>query len=395
MERNQSNLSDKYFFIVFSDDWGEHPSSCQHLFKIIGKEYQVLWVNTIGMRNMRLTRADFQKAFLKVRKMFRGKRSGEKRNRQDDLKVDVIQPFMLPFVQNKIIRKINTLSVILSVLRKSKEYAGLVPVAVTTVPNSCDYVDRIGVEKIVYYCVDDFPKWPGLKHDLVREMENELIKKADSFVATSSKLYNKLIKTGKPTQLLTHGVDVEHFSNLPNEEHSMLKGIPKPRVGYYGLFDERSDQNLLLQLSRNFPELSFVITGSVVVDVTELASENNVFFTGVVPYEELPGIIAGWDICMLPYVLNDLTESISPLKYKEYLATGKVVISTPLPEIKNIGLNTYISDGPIGWSEFIQEFLIDLKPKKKLSFKKYLSNESWEKKANNFVNFLNMMCSQR
>lgn len=395
MARIQSNISDKYYFIVFSDDWGEHPSSCQHLFKIIGKYYQVLWVNTIGMRNMRFTQADFRKAFLKVGKMIEGKGTGKKVYNQDNLKVDVIQPFMLPFVQSKLIRKANAQSVILSILRKSKDYAGLVPIIVTTVPNSCDYVDKLRAERIVYYCVDDFSEWPGLKQDLVREMENELIGKADIFTATSSKIYNKLVKTGKHTQLLTHGVDVEHFANLPKEEHPLLKDIPKPRIGYYGLFDERSDQELILQLSKKFQQFSFVITGDVVVNVTALESQRNVYFTGAVPYKELPGIIAGWDICMLPYLLNELSESISPLKYKEYLATGKIVLSTPLPEVVNIGFNSYISGDIQGWSEFIQEILIDLKPRKKSIIQEHLANESWEKKAEKFLNFQNMMSFEK
>jgi len=384
MKSDQYICANKYYFIVFSDDWGEHPSSCQHLFKIIGKEYRVLWVNTIGMRNMRLTMADLKKALRKVGKMFKSRSAEKKRSDQVALKVDVIQPVMLPFVKNRFIRKVNALSVVTSIRRKSKEYKGLVPMVVTTVPNSCDYVDKLGAEKIMYYCVDDFSEWPGLEHDLVRQMESDLITKADSFVATSSKLYEKLATTGKPTELLTHGVDVDHFSNLPDEEHSLLKNIPKPRVGYFGLFDERSDQELILQVARKLPEISFVITGNVVVDVSKLEKQENIFFTGSVSYEELPAIIAGWEACMLPYVLNELTESISPLKLKEYLATGKAILSTSLPEVTKIDPNIYILDDPEEWVAFLMNY----RARKNFKAMEYFENESWNKKAEEIIEIL-------
>ncbi|WP_457570424.1 glycosyltransferase [Desulfovulcanus sp.] len=372
-------------FLVFSDDWGEHPSSCQHIFKHIVKEYPVVWVNTIGMRMPRLNKTDAAKAIKKVKKMFlatphSGKGSVLHAN------LSVIQPFMLPFNKGPV-RKLNQHSVIKTVRQELKRRRLNSPVLVTTVPNACDYVGQCGEGKVVYYCVDDFAEWPGLEHDLVQQMEQDLISKTDIFIATSQKLYHKLSRFGKPIHLLTHGVDLEHFSNEPQEEHHLLKAIPKPRVGYFGLFDERTDQDLLAKIVSKLPEVSFVITGRIEADISRLTTFPNVYFTGPLPYEELPAMVKGWDVCILPYVRNALTESISPLKLKEYMATGKAVISAPIPEARFMGELIYIAETSEEWEKLIH---LCIKPKKNDSKRdddraSFLMSESWEKKTQYFL----------
>ncbi|MCB0451098.1 MAG: hypothetical protein KDC97_13360, partial [Confluentibacter sp.] len=177
------------------------------------------------------------------------------------------------------------------------------PLFVSTVPNACDYINILNRNLTVYYCVDDFSLWPGLNQDLVRKMENQLLEKADILVATSQKLYQKLKSIGKPTHLLTHGVDVELFSHTPLVEHQCLNDIPNPRVGYFGLIDERSDQSLIAAIASDMPSFSFVMTGPVATDITRLKMCKNVYFTGPVIYSELPALIKGLDILFIPYLV--------------------------------------------------------------------------------------------
>lgn len=321
-------------FLVFSDDWGEHPSSCQHLFRHIAKDNPTVWVNTVGMRVPQLTLADGKKALRKVRKMLLGERMGAPvvRNHEAVLKLTVCQPPMFPFSRPAACRVVNKALVVHAVRRNLKKMALKRPILMTTVPNACDYIGAFDERAVIYYCVDDFAEWPGHEYRIVREMEAELIHNADILVATSEKLRDRLFREGKPTYLLSHGVDFEHFARHDLEEHPALTNIPRPRVGYFGLFDERSDQRLLAELAKKLPQISFVITGRVEVETSRLNAIPNVYFTGAVAYEDLPSIAAGWAACVLPYVQNKLTDAINPLKLKEYLATGRPVVSTPIPE---------------------------------------------------------------
>jgi glycosyltransferase involved in cell wall biosynthesis len=369
-------------FIVFSDDWGEHPSSCQHLFRHIGRDHRVIWVNTIGMRDPKWSLGDLKKIWLKVSKMFRSAHtsSGTQGLEGRGTNIHVIQPIMLPYGGFAAVRAFNRWSVIRSVRALAARLGFKAPVVVSTVPNACDVVDAFGASTIVYYCVDDFSLWPGLNRSLVERMEDRLIAKADRLLATSLSLQRRLATTGRTVTLFTHGVDVELFSQNSGMPHPCLKDIPEPRVGYFGLFDERSDQALLAGLAATLPGVSFVFTGPLGVDVTGLQRLPNVYFSGPVPYAELPAIIAGLKVLMIPYRVDAFTDSISPLKLKEYLATGKAVVSTPLAEARLYASHLNIADGVEEWSAALRQALEPEKERRE-GREQALDGESWNAKA--------------
>jgi len=373
-------------FLVFSDDWGIHPSSCQHIFRRIAQNHKVLWVNTIGMRNPTFTIRDMKKIKDKILRMLRSKQKGKAIPAPNN--ITVCQPFMLPFSNISFIRKWNQYSVISMVRAYLHKLKISNPILVSTVPNACDYAGFFNEKRIVYYCVDDFSEWPGFNKDLVQAMESELISKADILIATSHKLFDYLKSFHRPLYLLPHGVDLEFFSSLPAEEHPKLRNIPRPRVGYYGLFDERSDVDLLKKVARSLPNVSFVITGPTEIDITPLEKIRNFYFTGSVPYNELPAILAGWNICMMPYKVNELTNAIQPLKLKEYLATGKPVISTPIAEANKLARFIAIGKTPQEWTMAIETLLTKGMDKNRNELARWLKSEDWNNKAKTFLRYI-------
>lgn len=289
---------------------------------------------------------------------------------------------MLPYAGLRIVRETNRRSVVRAV-RSTLDQLGLSsPIVVTTVPNAADVVGAIGGARIVYYCVDDFAHWPGLESDRVRRMEDRLICEADLFVATSQKLLERLRASGKPSYLLEHGVDVDFFATEAEAEHRVLAPIPKPRVGYIGLIDERMDQDLLNDIASRLNQLAFVLAGPVVTDVRQLRRLGNVYFTGAIPYRELPSLIKGFATLLLPYVCNTLSESISPLKYKEYLATGKPVVSTPLREISAMTAQVLVGRCA-GEIAAILDHTLSCDPASRP--RQYLAQDDWKFKARDFV----------
>ena len=366
-------------YVVFSDDWGEHPSSSQHIVRQISLDHRVAWVNTVGMRRPKLNLIDLRKGMRKLSGM--GRRTSVQVTDIPHPEFAVHRPTMIPYNTVAAIRRFNCMSAQRTLKRLRVQFADTRPIVLTTVPNSCDYVDAIPTEKIVYYCVDDFSEWPGLDKSLVLEMEAALIEKADTLVATSPKLYEKLAASGKPTFLLTHGVDIEHFSGEAAVELPDLNGISSPRIGYFGLFDDRSDKELIENLARRMPQVSIVVAGRVETDVDRLKRLPNLHFTGNVPYALLPCLIKGLDLLFIPYQVNALSESLSPLKLKEYLATGLPVISTPIDAVREFSDCIETASSVDEWCDKVATLLNGRRAGRRGAMVKRLAGEGWPEKA--------------
>lgn len=372
-------------FVVFSDDWGVHPSSSQHIFSHIAKKHRVEWVNTVGMRRPRLEIADIRKGFRKLAGMIRRGVAAEADVSAEKANVNVHQPLMIPFNDIGFVRRFNERSVRKTLRAIERDLHGELPCVVTTVPNACDYVDAIPSNKVVYYCVDDFSEWPGLDKDLVLEMEAQLIEKSQSFLATSPQLFNRLSLSGKPTAMLSHGVDIDLFAMVADREHAVLADIPTPRVGYFGLFDARSDQELIAEVARRLPYVSFVVAGRVETTVDALSRLANVHFVGLLSYTDLPQLVKGLDVLFLPYIVNALSDALSPLKFKEYLATGNPVLSTPIAAAAEFDDCIAIASSAEDWQRELEAMLTTPQAGRKEDMLQRLAGESWAEKSTQFL----------
>ncbi|HVR76479.1 MAG TPA: glycosyltransferase [Planctomycetota bacterium] len=377
--------------MVFSDDWGAHPSSCQHLFRVLSRSHPTLWVNTVGMRVPRFTAEDARKAFKKVLAMLATARPG----RQDgagagDGAVErpagltVCSPLMTPFERPEWLRLWNVRSVTRTVLRRVRDLDFKDFFVITTIPNVHDVVHRLGAAKVVYYSVDDFSEWPGMDKERILSMEHSLLRSVDRVICTSQALLERFEKDYRAF-LLPHGVDLEPFMNAPPRIHPLLDAIPEPRVGYYGLLDGRADLELLQAVATRLPGVSFVFTGPVEGSFEALRRIPNVHFTGPVPYRDLPSIVHGWRACLLPYRMNELTRNLNPLKLREYLATGMPVLSTPIPEAQRFVPHVRLVTGVEEWTNAVEDAVSGRWVPRKAEILDLLRPHSWEEQASDFL----------
>jgi glycosyltransferase involved in cell wall biosynthesis len=175
-------------------------------------------------------------------------------------------------------------------------------------------------------------------------------------------------------------VDIEHFRKSRTLEiHPLLKPFNKPLIGYFGLIDDHVDLDLLEYLTENRPEWSFVFIGPVKVSIDRLKEYKNAHFYPPVPYIDLPKYLAGLDVCILPYRMNELTRNSNPLKLKECLAAGKPVVSTALPEVLKLGEAVRIAWDRDAFLNKILEALID--PLNRFAAEKVLEGQDWSFKA--------------
>ncbi len=372
-------------FLVFSDDWGEHPSSCQHLFQILTHNHPTIWVNTVGLRLPQLNLHDTVKGVRKLSAML-GIRQPFQPSGMNGHSPHVYAPLMTPFHRPQWLASWNQHSLQRHISNKLRKHNFEDFTVITTTPSVCDVLGKLKAKKIIYYCVDDFSEWPGMEKELILSLEERLLPQVSTVICSSQPLYDKF-QHKYPTHLLRHGVDLQLFSNQPEHEHESLRHIPKPRVGYFGNFDKRNNQELITGLAKAMPYVSFVFTGPVQDNIAALRKLPNVFFTGSVPYEELPSVVKGWEACLLPYYHNALTVNINPLKLKEYLACGKPVVATPLPDVCELGdyLRTAEEKNIAGWRTAIDEAISGQWKPNLSATGQMLAGESWERKADIFL----------
>ncbi len=193
--------------VIFSDDWGRHPSSCQHLAKRLLQRHRVLWVNTIGMRTPQFNLLTLLRGFEKIRQWLRPK-PAEAESLPANL--DVLNPKMWPWMRSRFDRALNRWLLKRQLLPRLQALEPAA-VAVTTVPIVADLVGVLPVKRWLYYCVDDFSQWPGLDQAAMDQLERELVARVDTCVAVSETLQDRLMSMDETSHLLTHGVDADFW----------------------------------------------------------------------------------------------------------------------------------------------------------------------------------------
>jgi glycosyltransferase involved in cell wall biosynthesis len=187
----------------------------------------------------------------------------------------------------------------------------------------------------IYDCMDELSAFKGAPEEM-RVLEAELFQDSDLVFTGGQSLYEAKRDKHKSVHLFPSSIDFSHFSRAREitEEPEDQKDIPHPRMGYFGVIDERMDLELLAGIAEMRPDWQLVIIGPVVkIDPSILPKHSNIHYLGGKDYKQLPEYLAGWDIALLPFALNESTRFISPTKTPEYLAAGKPVVSTPIRDV--------------------------------------------------------------
>lgn len=187
----------------------------------------------------------------------------------------------------------------------------------------------------VYDCMDELANFKFAPPEL-RAREQELFGKADLVFTGGHTLYEAKRQQHPDAHPFPSSIDKDHFGQArqPLPEPADQAGIAHPRIGFFGVVDERLDIALLGQLAEAHPEWQFVIIGPVVkIDPATLPQNANIHYLGGKDYQELPTYLAGWDVATLLFADNESTKFISPTKTPEYLAAGRPVVSTPIRDV--------------------------------------------------------------
>jgi glycosyltransferase involved in cell wall biosynthesis len=208
-------------------------------------------------------------------------------------------------------------------------------------PMALPLLDGLHPKAIVYDCMDELAAFKNAPAAL-RERETQLLQHADVVFTGGPSLYDAKRNRHPNVLCLPSAVDAEHYSpkraradeEAMQRAHAVQGAIGRPRLGFFGVIDERLDIDLIADLAGAHPSWQLVMVGPVAkISPERLPRSNNIHWLGQQPYGLLPQLVAGWDVCLLPFALNESTRFISPTKTLEYMAAEKPVVSTPVRDV--------------------------------------------------------------
>jgi len=223
-------------------------------------------------------------------------------------------------------------------------------------PMALAFTSHLKPQTVVYDCMDELSAFAHAPATL-RLREAELLRRASVVFTGGQSLYEAKRGRHPNVHAFPSSVDVPHFArarqigvDLPDQA-----GIPRPRLGFFGVIDERMDIELLAGVAAARPEWSIVLVGPVVkIDPAQLPRAANIHYLGQKSYDQLPDYIAGWDVAMLPFARNDATRFISPTKTPEYMAAGKPVVSTSIRDV----IRPYGQQGLVRIADTVGDFVV-------------------------------------
>lgn len=314
--------------VVFGEDWASHPSSTQHLMPYIAEDFDVVWINSIGLRKPSFSVKDLKRVWQKLRaKLFGGRRPS---NRAAAPPFPVVNPLVIPLSSSFFGRWLNRrlLAAQVRPLLKQGEEVWVW----SSLPSAIDYHGLFGEIRWLYYCGDDFSALAGVDHEQVRPREKQMIEQASHIWVASDELKQRLAEAENRITVIEHGVDVQKFSS--NSERPQEVPANMPILGFYGAIADWIDQDLLIDIATQLPHWQLMLIGPQLVDVSRLQKLPNVLLLPPKPHEALPSYLQHWQAAILPFKDCTQIRACNPLKLREYLASGTPVLSVNFPALK-------------------------------------------------------------
>ncbi len=362
--------------ICFGEDWDRHPTTAQFLVQHLLGQFRVIWINSLGWRTPRLSRADLVRVLSKLRSAAGGAK-------RPDPNLIVYTPLVIPWYRSASVRRLNArrLCGVIHALARRHGFAHYS--LMTTYPAAAEIFQQMSGVRRIYYCADEYTTRPELEPALVRSLEATLLSAVDVVVTTSQALFDLKSAVHPHVVYLPHGVDVPRFAKaadpatpIPDE----VQGLPRPVIGFHGLIGNLIDFDIIDSIARRRPDWSVVMLGPTSGDVSSLPRRRNIYYIGERPHHELPAYLRAFDVCLMPYRLVPALFYANPVKLREYLAAGKPIVSTRVPEALQFGELLQIANSS---DEFVPKIERCLSEDPSLTAQRMASvrNQTWAARA--------------
>lgn len=377
--------------VYFGNEWfAENRTSSHHMARRLALHANLLYVDSPGMRAPSTSGRDLRRIWIKMSQALR--------------KPTRVHPGLwhctVPQLPWRSLPGVGSLNRWFGAwaVRRAMRHAGIDRAVLWfVVPHPSFMLDAIAHDLAVYYCIDDYAAHPGVDATHISACDLALTARADQvFVAPPALVEAK--KAVNPSTLFSpHGVDVDLFARAQATETRVpaAASLPRPVVGYFGSIASWTDIELIEWLARSRPAWSFLLVGHASVDVSHLASLPNVRLVGPQSYESLPEWAKAFNVAIIPYRLNQQVRNANPLKLREYLATGKPVVSVATPEIDRFRELVFVADDKESFLAGIEHALLNDTVELRDQRMSVVQSMSWEHRARASLQVVNEALKRR
>ena len=365
------------------DWWYHHPHSKAHLMRKFARAgNKVIFVNSISMGLPGLGHKDL------LPRIKRKLGSYSKLARDTEEGITVISPASLPFFGTAAARSINRRLIGAQIKRLARNRGLTKPILWIAIPTAADMIGTLDEMAVVYQVSDKYDA-NTMDHAtdpaLIRGLHERAIDAADLIFYSGRKLFVEASRGWERSHLLEQGVDYHHWQHVGDgsvEVAAEIAKIPQPRLGYFGAIEPwLVDQELIKRAAQERPEWQWVFIGNKSRGL-EIEDLPNTHFLPPVAYAELPAYAAGFDVCVLPWETEQsFTSYGSAIKVREYLATGKPVVISPLPEYEPMRDVLRIARTRDDFLRLIEEALHDNDPAAAAARQAAVASGTWDARA--------------
>jgi glycosyltransferase involved in cell wall biosynthesis len=339
-------LSGQQIVCIGSADWAtELPINQHQLMGRLAAENEVLFVESLGLRRPQLAGRDLSRIWRRLKRGLRGARPVPEG-------LHVLSPLVLPLHGKAAVRKLNRRLLRFQVKRAARKLGMVRPILWAYVPQAEEVLDVLDPELVVYHCVDDVAAQKGVDAESFRAAEERFARRADLVLASAPALAERMRTLSDHVLYAPNVADTGAFATAlePGPVDPAIEGLPRPRLVFQGaIVATKLDVQLLAEVAKLRPDWSIVLVGprgagDPTGDLSPLDQAPNIHQIGPRQANDLPQVLRGADIGLIPYAINDLTRSVFPMKVYEYLAAGLPVLATPLPALAGVkGIETIAS----------------------------------------------------
>ena len=378
--------------VYFGNDWfAENRTSSHHVATRLAAVTPVLYVDSPGMRAPQASGRDLRRALRKLVAALR--------------RPTLVEPNLwhctvpqLPFRRIPGVDALNRLFGRWAVRRAMRALGTARHISWFVVPHPGFLARRLGEDLCVYYCIDDYAAHPGVDATVIGLRDDALTRCADLvFVAPPALLAAKQAANSH-TRFSPHGVDVTLFARAMDpatEIPAAAAALQGPVVGYFGSIHEWIDLELLEWLARMRPQWMFLLVGHAATDVSSLRALPNVKLVGAQPYRDLPAWAKAFDVAIIPYRHNRQVENANPLKLREYLATGKPIVSVSNAEIDKFARWVHIAEGREMFLTALEKALHEDPPGAAAERIAAVADQTWDNRVREVLEHVNLALASR
>jgi glycosyltransferase involved in cell wall biosynthesis len=343
----------------------------------------VLFVESLGLRRPTLTGRDIRRMARRVRRAM----AGVHRARVSDGYVSVLSPLVIPAHNHETIRRLNRLLLKAQVSYAARRLRMYRPLLWSYVPQAEPLIRSLRPRLVIYHAVDDIAAHERIDTDSFAIAEQTFASQADLVFASSRPLAERLARIACDVRYMPNVADVGRFVTALEDGpvDPDVACLRRPRLLFFGaIAGVKVDFALLIEIADARPHWEIALVGPVGLgdpntNIEQLLSRPNVHYLGVRRHEDLPAVLRGVNVSLIPYKANDLTRSIFPLKIYESLAAGVPVVSTPLPSLAGVA-GVLIADGAGEMLTAIDSCLEHDAPHDRAARSQLARGHSWERR---------------